>query len=163
MKNKGLNKKAFLLGEETLKIIIAVICIVFLIYILTAIYNANTSAKKIEEAKDILSRTEEIVLSLNEGESERQDISNPNGWHLIGFIGEDKPNSCLGNNCLCICSNSLIGTSKLQAKKCDEKGACLEINNLVISELDLKITEASDLLFIEIKKQNNQIFVEKSE
>jgi len=163
MKKTKVNKRGFLLGEETLKIIIAVICIIFLIYILTAIYNANTSAKKIEEAKEFLSRIETISSSLEEGINERQDIPNPNGWYLYSFIGEGKPNSCLNENCLCICDNVLIGAISSQAKKCDEKGACLIISNLATPELNLKITGPNNLLFIEIKKQGGNIFVEKAE
>jgi len=148
-----------MLGEETLKIIVAVICIVFLVYILVAIYNSNSSSEKIEEAKNILSRIETIVSFLEEGEIENQDLPNPEGWHLYGFVDNEKPNSCLNNNCLCICDNVLIEFIKSQAKKCDEKGTCLIIPNLVTSGLDLEIAGTEELLFIEIKKQNDEILI----
>jgi hypothetical protein len=153
------NKRGFLLAEETLKIIVAVICIIFLVYILVSIYNSNTSAKKIEEAKDVLLRVETIVTALTEGEIESQDVSNPQGWHIYTFTEEIKPNSCLNENCLCICDNSLIKQLKSQAKQCDDKGTCIIIPSLATSGLDLKINNADDLLFIGIRKQNNQIFV----
>jgi hypothetical protein len=159
MNNLKKDRKGFLLGEETLKILVAVICIVFLVYILVAIYNSNTSAKKIEDAKNVLSRIEAIISSLEEGAIERQDVPNPEGWHLYSFIGEEKPNSCLNDNCLCICANSLIEIITSQAKKCDDKGSCLVISNLATSELDLKITSADELLFIGIKKQNGKILI----
>lgn len=159
MRNLGKNKRGFLLGEETLKILVAVICIIFLISILVALYNSNTSAKKVEEAKNVLARIDTIISSLEEGVIERQDVPNPEGWHLYSFIGEEKPNSCLGNNCLCICDNVVIEAISSQAKKCDNKGACLVISNLATSELDLKITSADELLFIGIKKQGAEILV----
>jgi competence protein ComGC len=159
MKSIDKNKKGFLLAEETLKIIVAVICILFLVYILIAIYNSQTANKKIEEARDALERVENIVSSLEEGKIERQDIPNPQGWHLYSFVGEQKPNSCLNKNCLCICTDSITQQFKSNARKCDKDGACLVIENLATSDLDLKIRDANNLLFIGIRKQNNQILV----
>lgn len=155
------DKKGFLLAEETLKIIIAVICIIFLVYILITIYNANASPKKIEDAKDSLSRIDAIISALGEGETQTQDIPAPDGWHLYSFVGQEKPNSCLNENCLCICANSLITLITSQAKKCDKEGACLVVSKLAMSQIDLKITGADNLLFIQIKKQNGKIFVEE--
>jgi hypothetical protein len=159
MNKLKLNKKGFLLGEETLKIIVAVICLLFLIYLVVAVYNSNTSAKKVEEAKEILSRIKTISLALNNGENERQDISNPEGWHVYTFIEQKKPNSCINEKCLCICDNILVNSLGSQEKKCDEKGTCLSISNLATSNLDLKITGAEPLLIIEIKNQNGEILI----
>lgn len=153
------NKRGFLLAEETIKIIIAVVCIIFLVYILVSIYNSSTSVKKIEQAREVLNQSESLISSLAEGGSISQDILNPVGWHLYTFIGEDKPNSCLGENCLCICTNSMIELINSQAEKCDDKGVCILVSNLGTSDLDLKITSSTEPLFIEIKKQDGQISV----
>jgi hypothetical protein len=169
MKNLAADRKGFLLAEETLKIIIAVICIFFLIYILIAIYNASTSDKKIEQAQAVLFGTEDsknpgiekIISSLKDGESQNMDIAEPSGWHLYSFVEQEKPNSCTNEKCLCICQKSLIKQITSQASKCDKSGVCLVVNNLAVTEIDLKIRGASSLLFIEIKKQNGRIFVEE--
>lgn len=153
------NKRGFFLAEETLKIIVAVICLLFLVYILITIYNSSTANKKIEEAEDALERIDAIVSSLKEGEIKSQDIPNPQGWHLYSFVDEEKPNSCLNKNCLCICTDSITQQFKSKARKCDKDGACLVIETLATSNLDLKIKDANNLLFVGIKKQNNQIFV----
>jgi hypothetical protein len=156
------NRKGFMLAEETIKIIIAVICILFLIYILVAVYNANTSAKKIDDAKAVLSRIETIVSFLEEGTIERQDIPNPIGWSIYSFIGEEKPNSCAGENCLCICDSvSSINIFASQAGRCDNKGACINIPKLATPNLELKIENGDNLLFIGIKKQNGDILISK--
>jgi hypothetical protein len=157
MRSLKRDKKGFLLAEETLKIIIAVVCIVFLIYLLIAIYNSTSGQKKIEQAKDDLSRIDKIISGLSEGESESQDISNPQGWHLYGFVGEEKPNFCTNEKCLCICEKSLIKQLTSQESKCDKKGACLVVSKLAISEIDLKIR-----VRVDIKNQNDRIFVEES-
>ena len=152
------NKKGFLLAEETLKIVVAIICIIFLIYLLGAIYSSNVSSRKMGEATETLSRMNSIISSLEEGESESQDILDPTGWHLYSFVEGEKPNSCLNNNCLCICDNSLL-TSQL--KKCDDKGVCLEVENLEGPGIDLEIGSDKDFLFVEIKKQDEKIFIKK--
>jgi len=154
-----MNKRGFLLAEETLKILIAVICIVFLAFFIIALYNSRTGGDKIKEAKDNLDRIEEIVLSLQEGETQSQDIPNPKSWHLYSFIGEEKPNLCLGGNCLCICASTLIEGLKSQVKKCDDKGSCLIIQNLVSSNLDIRINGPDESTFIAIKRQNEKILI----
>lgn len=162
------NKKGFLLAEETLKIIIAVICIIFLVYLLAALYNSHTSDKKLTQAKEILLGTDEdsrsiesIILSLKEGEDEVKDISNPSGWHLYSFVEQEKPNSCLNQRCFCICEKPLIEKITSRAEKCDDKGVCLIVPNLAASEIDLKIGSGKKALFLEIKKQNGKVFIEE--
>lgn len=156
------SKRGFLLAEETLKVIIAVICIVFLAYLLVALYNSYTADKKIEQAKGDLSRIEDILSSLGEGQKVSQDFSDPEGWHFYGFSGQEKPNSCLNTNCLCICQKSLIRQITSQASKCDKRGACLIIPGLASSQIDLKITGAKNALFVDVIKQSNRIFIEES-
>src|SRR3989338_4460161 len=90
-------KRGFLLAEETLKIIIAVISIGFLIYFLAALYFASRDAEKLEQA----------------GAS-------------LEFLINDIPNSCLNigwEKCICICENTLLD---LQGSYCDNKGICMQ-------------------------------------
>lgn len=161
MKNIINDKRGFLLAEETLKILIAVICIVFLVYLLVAVYNSHTSEKKAEEARKSLSSIETIVSSLEEGGSRRQDIGEPRGWHIYTFVEQEKPNSCLNTRCVCICEKASIKLLNSQAEKCDKEGACLVMSRLAASQVDFKIEGAKNLLFLEIKKQNERIFLER--
>ena len=155
------NKKGFLLAEETLKIVVAIICLIFLIYLLGAIYSSNVSARKIEEATETLSRMNTLISSLEEGESESQDILDPTGWHLYSFVEGEKPNSCLGHSCLCICDNVLTTLITSQSEKCDDKGVCLDVENLEGPGIDFEIGSDKDFLFVEIKKQDEKIFIKK--
>ena len=162
-----MNKRGFLLASETLKIVVAVICIMFLIYFLVSLYFSKTGAEKIKEAEDSLGRINDIILALPEGGSGRQDIPNPKSWNLFNFIGEYKPNSCAGKNCLCICKNVFeygIKEKELrQASKCDSKGSCLIVSDLTGQPLDIKIKGPDDLVFILIKKQNGEILITEDE
>ena len=157
------NKRGFLLAEETLKIIIAVIAIAFLIYFLVSIYFAKVNGDKLVQAASLLTESDEsfkiIFNNLSEGETKTRDIIEPKGWELFGFADSElKPNSCAGENCLCICDGVIWDgfNSDRQQKGCDEKGVCL-----IESELgnfdNVKIT--GKLQIISIRKTGGRIYL----
>lgn len=150
------NKRGFLLGEETLKIIIAVICIMFLIYFLVAIYFSNATQKKKVEAENSLDRISQIIgnPALNQ---ETYEIPNPSGWYLFSFIGQ-KPNSCI-DNCICICDKvyniPFRNNLEAQFKECDKNGKCIQVSNIKqFSEIKITSPPLTDIL---IKKENGII------
>src|SRR3989338_170905 len=100
-----MNKRGFLLAEETLKMIIAAICILFLIYFLVSLYFGKVKKQELKEAQESLSRIANITKSIERGEISIGNVSgiNPDGWSLFGFIQNKKPNSCAGKPCICIC------------------------------------------------------------
>jgi len=122
------------LGEETLKIVIALICIGILIYLLVSLYQANQDSKNLELAKSSLNF---LMSEINSGKT-RVDIYNPENWqigiwpHVANVVvrsgayrievGKQYPDSCsnLGwtISCICICKEDT-------AKSCDEDGTCL--------------------------------------
>jgi hypothetical protein len=125
-----MNNKGFLLAEETLKIIIAVISITFLIYFLTSLYLSNQNSKNLEFAEASLNY---LVDEINSNVKE-VEIYNPEGWVVVSwphkattgfFLKQTKnglPNFC-GNlgwkKCICICEKDF-------QDECDEMGVCLE-------------------------------------
>lgn len=149
------NRKGFLLVEETLKLILAVIAIGFLAYLLFALYQSNQDSKNLELAKESL---EHVVEELN---SERTEIEvyNPNGWSLSSWPSEDKiPLSCsnLGwQSCLCICDTPfLLKSSGNYLENCDDGGICLENSKgLVVSressQLPIKIKDPPVILGVD--------------
>jgi hypothetical protein len=156
-----MNKKAFLLGEETLKIIIAVIAISFLIYFLVTLYYSNVNDKKVKQAEETLLRTEEIINGIFNEEVIEQDLVNPSGWYLFGFTADSKPNSCGGKNCLCICDNAWDtkeGKFQRQEQKCDEKGFCLKVDNLVSGDFKINI-KGDKITFISVHKIENEVVI----
>ena len=138
------NKKGFLLGEETLKIVLAVIAIGFLIGFLVLLYYSYTSNKDLDLAEASL---EHLISEIDSGATS-VEIYNPKGWgvvawpnegidfsgEIISIFGVEEgyvPVSCSGagwEKCICICDT--IGLSGLGYKNfadsCGEKGACLE-------------------------------------
>ena len=135
------NKTGFLLAEETLKVVIAVISISFLIYFLSSIYFSKINEQKKQHAEATL---EKIYEKINNQQTEKETLYDPTpfGWHLLGFVRQDKkPNSCAEKNCLCICEKVLwdLKGFNRQIKECDSDGACKIIENLdSFGEIEIK-------------------------
>ena len=167
------NKKAFLLAEQTLKIIIALIGILALIYLLTSLYFNKVQAENQAAAYNSLHEGNKVKgilkeLSTKEDQSTISlDIIKPVGWYLFTFTGtgsarEQRPNLCQGKNCLCICANEWVifgSERKAQAIECDDAGACLIIDN---PDTKLKLVDYSkDLEEIEILNPRTRLTLKK--
>ena len=135
------NKKGFLLAEETLKIVIAVISISFLIYFLNSLYFSKINEQKKQHAEATLEKIYEKIKNL---QIEKETINDPTplGWHFFSFVGQNKkPNFCAGKNCLCICDKVLWDLSGFdrQINECDNDGVCKIIENLDgFDEIEIK-------------------------
>lgn len=156
-----MNKKAFLLAEETLKMVIALISISFLIYFLSALYFTNKASEDLELAEATL---ENLIESANSG-IEEVEIYNPQssdkipgGWILISFpFGDSKlPDSCsnLGfQSCLCIC-NEALNTYQDSGftEDCNNEGICMD-SNLKVDNKDNKIKLENPPIFLSIENK----------
>lgn len=155
------DKKGFLLAEETLKIVIAVIAISFLIYFLVNIYFANINGEKRLQAENLIETITPKLNNLVEGGSDSLDIFNPKGWYFFSFAGYDvKPNLCAGKNCLCVCDNAwdFENRFKRQQKKCDKDGVCLIREDLgEFNEIEI----TGDLKLINLVKSGGRIYLEE--
>jgi hypothetical protein len=149
-----MKKKGFLLAEETLKIILAVIAIGFLAYLLFSLYQANKDAEDLELAKASLNF---LATEIN-SERAQVEIYNPEGWFISSWPSEGgMPLSCsnLGwENCICICGESLNPFDSA-AEECDAAGACLE--NAYELDLTEKIEIKEPPVTLDIDYENKQI------
>ncbi len=157
-----MDKRGFLLAEETLKIILAVIAIGFLAYLLFSIYSARKEARDLELAKESL---EYLVQEINLGATE-VDIYNPanSWWYLVSWpISGEKPLYCenIGwEKCLCICKFSVAQetTPSKFSSLCDDVGVCMENSAYVNNDGDFYIQIKNPPLTLKI---NNQEISEK--
>lgn len=161
MKIINKQKKGFLLAEETLKIILAVIAISFLAYFLFSLYRANNDAKNLDLAKESLNF---LFREINTQKTE-VDIYNPEGWSILSWPFEDKrPLSCsnLGwNSCICFCKNPWIKTSGNYLDNCEDttKSICKESSLIVMrsAEKQLPINIDNPPIKLIIDYQNKKI------
>ena len=123
-----MNKRGFLLAEEVIKIIIAVIALGLLSYLLFSLYNLNKTSNELELAESSL---EHLVQEL-EGERDEIEIFNPKGWWIV-------TSENFGENSLCICKK--VG-------KCDEAGACSENVNSFSIDVGIEIDKPPIILKI---------------
>lgn len=167
-------KRGFLLAEQTLKIVLALIALSFLIFFLISLYFSNISNVKLKQAEQILIESDESIeksiQNLNDGGSKELVIDNPKGWYLFGFT-DLKPKVCEGANCLCICDR--VYDDKIrdiwksweerQAESCNdnEKGICIPVPNLKEGQISIEIKDPRDLTSILIKKENNEILIQE--
>ncbi len=168
MRNYKLNnKKGMLLAEETLKTLIAVIVIVFLVYFLANLYLGKLKDDNIKKSEQLLIKSDQsiknVIDSLKEGESKSlalQEISYlGDSWHLFSFTGNsEKPNSCAGKNCLCICDDVITENFFKQAEECNKDGVCAIIPALNSEEVNIELQKdfASEIL---ISKQNSEVLI----
>ena len=131
-------RRGFLLASETVKIVIALIAIVFLVGMLSSIYLNKIKATKDEEARAAVKGTSGLSLksivefAKNSKESQTWRVFNPEGWYVFGFSASNGgPLSCLGKSCICICNN-VVDILDRQRKYCDATNACLIISDLEI-------------------------------
>jgi len=148
MKNRGM-----LLTEETLKIVIAVICIVFLAYFLASLYLNSKTSENLEFAEESLNF---LVGEIETGQTSIE-IYNPKGWVINVWPQEDdsgekqSPNSCSNigwENCICICQENFFPWEKAW-EFCDKNGFCLENDFGINIDKNIKIKEVPFLLKFE--------------
>jgi hypothetical protein len=169
-----MNKKGMLLGEETLKVIIAVISITFLIFFLVSLYLSSTRNKDLEMAEASL---EHLITEINAGRTE-VEIYNPIGgfeegviegikgkfknWFILSWSSEKfLPDSCISagwDKCICICEGGLNKGEEIFAKRCDEEGTCLENEFFIEARSGIKIENPPLVLTID---QENKLITKR--
>lgn len=134
-------KKGFLLAEETLKIILAIIAIGFLVYLLYSLYASNRDSKNLELAKESLN----FLFNEMNAQKINIDIYNPSGWSILSWPFENKmPLTCsnLGwSNCVCICKKPIIATFGNYLDNCNDakKSICKESSFKIISSENIQL------------------------
>lgn len=138
-----ISQKGFLLGEQTLKIIVAVIAIALLIFLLYSFYSVFTEKNKIEQAEASLSRLIEALGSDNQAES---ILINPLDWDLLYLKGPLL--DCFNEHCLCICKHAYRWWWSWE-EECKSLGVC----NSILKPVELKSQENAEVENIKINQQ----------
>jgi len=155
-----MNKRGMLLASETLKIVVAAICIGFLVYLLASLYYANSDKKEIEEATGQLEKIEKIIESFEKGNLSGEIYAlTPNDWGIYSFNqNEVKPNACAGTNCICFCED-VFDNFNNQFKKCNKQSVCLA-NERFLEFSDIEF-EDGGMTNIQIVKDGQFYLVKK--
>ncbi len=122
------NKRAEgFLESETLKIVLAVLCIALLLYLGVKLYGLFIKKTASEQASESLNQIMEKINGMKEGESSSFLITSPKGWSIMS--SEEQ---------LCICTFGQLGASDFRSEKredafriCSESGFCAKIKNKI--------------------------------
>jgi hypothetical protein len=133
IKNK-LNKKADMTPEEALKIILAVLGIVFLLYLAFSFYGIFMSSTKLDQSRAVLDSMISKASILTLGSNTSILITSPEDWTLYVYNkSEISPKSCANSACICICEEYFNPGKISQAvASCDKSGICQKINLPVV-------------------------------
>ena len=164
IRNLKKRKRGFLLAETTVKIIIALIALGFLIFLLTSLYFSKVRAVNQAKAESFLSKGKENLMNtiknLSNGEEKTYiSLTSPNeewysGWYLFSFTGDEKkPTKCERKNCLCICENAWYDWGGRQIGFCQDYGSCIIVPNLENKELMILISPKNPSLIV---SKNNE-------
>ncbi len=155
------NKKGFLLGEETVKIVIAVIAIGILAYFLAAVYFSGDD--ELDEAKGSLNH---LISEINAG-ADVVEIFGPskdNRWSIVSWPVEGEISErCedLGfSSCLCFCKfeGQAEGINVENFKRrCDNEGVCKESDYSIGGNFYIGIMENQLPLQLEINHEKKEI------
>ena len=120
------NKKALLLPENTVRIVIAVIVIFLLFTVAFKLYGGVTQKSELTQAKSHIDKIEKTIMDLEKKGSGEKDylLSSPSNWILVSFpqsfegapgdksfgypnynIGLDKCEQDNMKSCLCLCES----------------------------------------------------------
>ena len=104
------DKKGFLLGEYTLKVIIAVLSISLLLYLLFVLYGSYNSDQKLNQAEATLNDIVEKMGLAKEGVEQDVVLLSPSKWLLLSYKkgDEKRPLGCK-ESCVCVCDDKLVG------------------------------------------------------
>jgi len=150
------NKKGFLLGEYTLKVIIAIICIFLLVFLLFVLYNTFSGKSNDEQARANLKKLEEGINIVSSNQEFFFIFTEPRGWIFKIFSKEKGPSSCLSHQCICVCEKASWFSS--QTKKCFNKNICLSVPENFEMPRDIEINGPTGIV---IKREGGKIIFSK--
>ena len=177
--NKMKSKKAIVL-PETLKLVIAVMCIIVLIAFAVQIYSLMHVKTELEQARAHLDSLTDLINNLNnEGQTMDFILLSPKGWFLLDgrIFGEDPINNFCpglktGDSCLCMCGSDASIGGQLPAKlreSCQNMNICKEFKGRIINfdtpdnlgpRRYIKIDDLLEMSKpISVSLQNNQIYL----
>lgn len=183
------SKKGFMLGEYTLKVVIAVLCLLLLFFLLFKLYFNSVDQRNLGLAEASLNELVEKMDEAKENGNAGVIILNPTQspsitgkieklWAISAWPIEEnrKPTKCI-KNCVCICPNppnfkrftSLTSSSELFLKECNSLGVCkdfdeeIKVSNPGFLKFEWQIPIENPPVNIQIKYEDNKFTITKNE
>lgn len=153
------DKKGFLLGEFSLKTIIAVICVLFLAFLLASIYGTFSGKTKEEHARADLKKISEMINAVIASKKPENFIfTEPKGWIIKFFSQGEGPTSCLNNACVCLCEKKSWFSWNSQVEKCYKADICSSVPGNFLMREDVEITGSTEVI---LEIQDGRVLLRK--
>lgn len=117
-------RRGFILGEFTLKTVIAVLCILLLVLLLVNLYATFSQKTKIEQAAGSVKKLLEGATIATQTGTYRYVLTEPKGWAVIFYDKGLGSAAFCGEQCLCICKQPKFYNFKSQLDFCASAGSC---------------------------------------
>ena len=146
-----MDRRANMLTEHTLKVIIAVMSLLLLLYLLFSLYSSFTGKQNFKRAEATLENlNEKMIDASNSGKKQSIPLLEPNGWVLVSYGAGEKPDKCT-DNCICLCEDEKVGRWKWfladnQIEKCNIRGECKNFEEK-INEFKIKLRKDVEVEF----------------
>jgi len=158
-----MNKRGNMLAEYTLKVIIAAMSLLLLIYLLFALYSSFTQKQNFDRAEATLDGLDEKMIDArNLNEKQSHVLLEPNGWVLLSYTSGKKPDECQ-DNCICLCEAKGTGSWKRayiwaqdQIEKCNLRGVCKDYSE-DLSDFEIELDETD----VEVEFKGGKYVVEE--
>lgn len=143
---------------EFLRILIAILCLIILIYLLYSLIGLSKNRTRLEQARATL---DEMVLKINalqDSGSGTYVFLAPSGWFFsINPRGEKVQQQCSTGKCLCLCSS----------EGCDEDAAC-KTTNYAVSLINKNKNSVESVIFeppadIQYARSDSGIIIEEKQ
>ena len=123
------SRSGFLLGEFTLKTILAIISILILISLLATLYATFSQERAREQAASTLSRIFEGIGIATVSEKPFQYVlTEPKSWKMLWYTnGLSSVAECRGVPCLCLCKPARWYGFSNQQENCASAGVCRKL------------------------------------
>lgn len=134
MIKNNFNKKADMMPEEALKIIMAVLGVVLLLYLAFSLYGIFMSKTQLEQASAVLSSLSGKANVLESGNNASVLVTSPRDWNLYVFnSGQISPKLCSNSACICICEQ-YFSTAEINkaVDSCEKNGVCQKIKSPIV-------------------------------
>jgi hypothetical protein len=146
-----MNRKANMLAEQTLKIVIATLSLLLLLYLLFALYSNFTQKQNFARADATLQGLDgKMIDARNNNEKQAHVLLEPNGWILTSYTSGEKPDEC-SDNCICLCEAQGTGSWKRawiwaqnQIEKCNLRGTCKDYSEN-LNDFEIEIDDETDV------------------
>ena len=128
MKSIKSNKKGMLLAEYSLKMIIAILALLLLIYLFSVWYSSLIDKQNFQRAEATLGDLKDRMVDAKKN-IQVFPLLEPNSWKLISYTGPVLPEACF-KNCICLCEDvkwtdkAKVFWIPTQLDKCNVRGVC---------------------------------------